>query len=46
VIGHLQRIIERWRAVFGEVELDREFDEEAAAHIALATDENVRRGDE
>jgi predicted permease len=44
VIGHLQRIVERVRAVFRQTDLDREFDDEAAAHIQLAVDENVRRG--
>jgi len=44
MIDDLQRIIERIRAVFGPAERDRDFDEEAASHLQLAIDENVRRG--
>jgi predicted permease len=44
VIGDLRRIVARIRAVFGRSQLDREFNEEATAHIQLAVDENMRRG--
>jgi predicted permease len=44
VISALRRIVARVRAVFGHADLDREFHDEAAAHIQLAIDENVRRG--
>jgi hypothetical protein len=44
VIGAMQRMVERIRAVFGHAGLDREFEHEAASHIQLAVDENLRRG--
>ena len=44
MIGHLQRLLERIRAVFRQREHDREFDAEVASHVAFAIEENVRRG--
>ncbi len=44
MIGAMQRIVQRVRAVFGQGDLDREFADEAASHIQLAIDENLRRG--
>jgi predicted permease len=44
MIGDLQRMLERVRAVFRQDADDQEFDAEAASHIQLAVDENMRRG--
>src|SRR5689334_9891768 len=44
MIGHLQRLLERARAVFRGGTYDREFDAEAESHIQLAIDENMHRG--
>ena len=44
MIGAVQRIVQRIRAMFGQTRLDREFDAEAASHIQLAIDDNRRRG--
>ena len=44
MISTVRRMLERLRAVFGQSALDRDFDDEAATHIQLAMDENMRRG--
>src|SRR5215204_772241 len=40
----LRRFVARLRALFRGSELDLDFSEEMAAHLAMATEENVRKG--
>ena len=40
----LRRTAARLRALLGARELDRDFDEELASHLTMATEENIRRG--
>jgi putative ABC transport system permease protein len=40
----LRQMFQRIRAVFGHAQLDRDLEEEMAAHLEFAVEENVRRG--
>jgi putative ABC transport system permease protein len=40
----LREFVQRARAFFRREEMDRDFDEEMAAHLELATNENLKRG--
>lgn len=40
----LRRLVARLAAFFRQTTLDREFDDEAASHLAMLTDDNIRRG--
>ena len=40
----LQHAIARFRALFAVSELDSDLDEELDSHVAMLTDENIRRG--
>jgi hypothetical protein len=45
VIGaRLRRGLARVQALFGNSQDDRDFDEELASHLAMMTEENIRRG--
>jgi predicted permease len=43
-IGQLRTLASRCAAIFQRGKLDREMDEELAAHLAMAEEENLRRG--
>lgn len=40
----LEHIIARIRAIFAVSALDKELDQELESHVAMLTDENLRRG--
>ena len=40
----LKQLVARLRAFFRGSELDRDFSEEMAAHLEMATEENIRKG--
>ena len=44
MISRLFQLAARIRSLFSKSRLDREFEEELEAHIALLTEENVARG--
>jgi hypothetical protein len=44
MIGWLQQFFQRVTSVFRREKLDRELDAELAAHLDLATEENLQRG--
>jgi len=44
MISGIWRALARGRSMFGQTELDRQFDDEAAAHIQIAIDDLVRGG--
>ena len=44
MISGIWRALARGRSMFGQTELDRQFDDEAAAHIQIAIDDMVRGG--
>ena len=44
MISGIWRALARGRSTFGQTELDRQFDDEAAAHIQIAIDDMVRSG--
>src|SRR5688572_10634897 len=39
-----RQFVARWRAFFHGVELDNDFAQEMAAHLEMATEENIRKG--
>lgn len=41
---YLRRAVARVRALFGARQEDRDFDEELASHLAMMTEDNMRRG--
>jgi putative ABC transport system permease protein len=43
-MGPLKRLLARVAAFFGGRSLDRDFDQELESHVAMQTDENIRRG--